>query len=254
MSIFFVIGILAANYVGYSMFNNVVSNTEAVVLLNKFNPYEFKYIWETVSYTSGYLLILPSMLLIILVTNEYTFRTNRQNIIDGWSRVQFLHVKIALAVLFALISTILVVIVGLVFGLSTKSELGFSHFSYVGYFFLKALSYNLFALMLAFMIRKTGFSIGVFFIYMGAENILSQMLDGYSMYLKKNNHLDLGSIGDYLPLSASDGLLALPENPLKAMAKDVLPTDYTSIVMGFALFYVILFYFISSRKIVKSDL
>ena len=254
MSIFFVMGILAANYIAYSGYNNVVNNTDAGILLNRFNPYEFKYVWETVSYTSGLLLLLPSMLMIILTTNEYTFRTNRQNIIDGWSRQQFLQIKISLAFLFALFATVVVIICGFVFGWSTKSDLAFDGFSHIGYFFLKALSYNLFAVMLSVLIKKTGFGIGVFFIYLGAENIISQILDSYSLYIKKIHKIDLGSLGDYLPMSASDGLLTFPNSPLKAMTKDVLPTEYNGVVLFIAIIYLILFYLISNRKILKSDM
>ena len=254
MSIFFVMGILAANYIAYSGYNNVVNNTDAGILLNRFNPYEFKYVWETVSYTSGLLLLLPSMLMIILTTNEYTFRTNRQNIIDGWSRQQFLQIKISLAFLFALFATVVVIICGFVFGWSTKSDLAFDGFSHIGYFFLKALSYNLFAVMLSVLIKKTGFGIGVFFIYLGAENIISQILDSYSLYIKKIHKIDLGSLGDYLPMSASDGLLTFPNSPLKTMTKDVLPTEYNGVVLFIAIIYLILFYLISNRKILKSDM
>jgi hypothetical protein len=66
-------------------------------------PYDFKHVWQTTSYTSGYILILPVMLLIMLVTNEFTYKTNRQNIIDGLSRLDFINVKIVLATLFAVI-------------------------------------------------------------------------------------------------------------------------------------------------------
>ena len=254
MNIFFVIGLVASNYLAYSGYNNVVKNTDAKVILDKFNPFEFKYVWETVSYISGLLVILPSMLMIILTTNEYTFRTNRQNIIDGWSRQQFLQIKISLAFLFALFSTVIVIICGFVFGWSSKSDLVFDGFSHIGYFFLKALSYNLFAVMLSVLIKKTGFGIGVFFIYLGAENILSQILDSYSLVIKKMYEIDLGSMGDYLPMNASDGLLTFPNSPLKTMTKNVLPTEYNGIVFCLAIFYLILFYFISSRKIIKSDM
>ena len=186
-------------------------------------------------------------------TNEYTFRTNRQNIIDGWSRQQFLQIKISLAFLFALFATVVVIICGFVFGWSTKSDLAFDGFSHIGYFFLKALSYNLFAVMLSVLIKKTGFCIGVFFIYLGAENIISQILDSYSLYIKKIYKIDLGSLGDYLPMSASDGLLTFPNSPLKAMTKDVLPTEYNGVVIFLAIIYLILFYLVSNRKILKSD-
>jgi ABC-type transport system involved in multi-copper enzyme maturation permease subunit len=254
ISIFFVLGIFTTNYIVYSVFDNMVSKTNASILVNHFNPYDFDYVWQTASYTSGYILILPVLLLIILVTNEYTFRTNRQNIIDGWSRLQFVHVKMMMALIFAAVSALLVIITALVFGFNSGTEFSTSGISHLGYFFLKALSYNVIAVFLSIWIKKTGFAIGLFFIYLGAENIISQLLDFLSFKIRSNTKFDPGSMGDYLPMNASDGLLSFPDNPLKSMAKSALPTDYTPVVIGFAIFYLILFYWLGRRKLVKGDL
>jgi hypothetical protein len=61
-------------------------------------------------------------------------------------------------------------------------------------------------------------------------------------------------MGDYLPMNASDGLLTFPDNPLKAIAKTTLPTDYTYVVVAFAVAYVVLFYWLGRKKIVQKDL
>jgi len=254
ISIFFVLGVFTTNYIVYSVFDNMVSKTNAAVLVNHFNPYDFEYVWQTASYASGYILILPVLLLMILVTNEYTFRTNRQNIIDGWSRIQFIHVKMMLALIFAAVSALLVIITALVFGFNSGTEFSYNGISHLGYFFLKALSYNVIAVFLSIWIKRTGFAIGLFFIYLGAENIISQLLDFLSFKIRSNTKFDPGSMGDYLPMNASDGLLSFPDNPLKSMAKSALPTDYTPVVIGFAIFYLILFYWLGRRKLIKVDL
>ena len=254
ISIFFVLGVFTTNYIVYSVFDNMMSKTNAGILVNNFNPYDFEYVWQTASYTSGYILILPVLLLIILVTNEYTYRTNRQNIIDGWSRLQFVHVKMMLALIFAVVAAILVIITALIFGFTSGTEFSYSGISHLGYFFLKALSYNVIAVFLSIWIKRTGFAIGLFFIYLGAENIISQLLDFLSFRMRSNTKFDPGSMGDYLPMNASDGLLSFPDNPLKSMAKSALPTDYTPVVIGFAIFYLILFYWLGRRKLIKGDL
>ena len=110
------------------------------------------------------------------------------------------------------------------------------------------------AVLVSVHIRRTGFAIGLYFIYMGAENIISQLLDVWSMKLKKDYGFDLGSMGDYLPMNASDGLLTFPDNPLKSMAKAALPTDYFLVVVGLALFYLALFIFLSRKRMINSDL
>ena len=254
ISIFFALGVFTTNYIVYSVFSNMVNEAQTATLIGRFNPYDFYYTWQTTSYATGFLLMLPALLLIILVTNEFTYRTNRQNIIDGWSRNEFVNVKMILAVIFALVSTVLVILSALLFGLMSGSEFSVNGISHVGFFFLKALSYNLLAVLISVWVRRTGFAVGIYFIYLGAENIISQLLDVWSLKLRSSNGIDLGSMGDYLPMNASDGLLTFPDNPLKSIAKTTLPTDYTYVVVAFAIAYVVLFYWLGRKKIVEKDL
>ncbi len=254
LSLFFILGIFTANYIVYSVFANVVSKSDAKMLIPDFNPYDFNYVWQTISYTSGFILIMPAMLLIILVTNEFAYRTNRQNIINGWSRKDFIHVKLMLALVFALVSTLIVIVAGFIFGWASGTSVAFNGFTHVLYFFLKTLSYNLLAVLMSVLIKRTGFAIGVYFVYMGAENIISQMLDVFSLKLKKETSFDPGSMGDYLPMNAADGLLSFPNNSIKKLAASSLPTNYTSLVIGFALAYLLLYVWMSRRTVIKKDL
>lgn len=254
LSSFFALGVITVNYIIFLVNKNMVSQTGAGALIGKFSPYNFDKTWQTTSYASGWLLLLPALLLIILLTNEFTFRTHRQNIIDGWSRQQFIHVKIIMALLAAVFSTILVFITALSFGLFSGSPFSTYGISHVGFFFLKALSYNMVAILISVLIRRTGFAIGVFFIYMGLENFISQLLDIWSIKLRRDNNLDLGSLGDYLPMNSADGMLTFPENPLKGLAKGVLPTDYPWLVLGLAIGYIVFFFWWSVNRMVKTDL
>ncbi|MBS1733838.1 MAG: ABC transporter permease [Bacteroidetes bacterium] len=254
LSSFLVLGVFTTNYIVYTVNKNIVGNVNTGGLVSSFNPYSFSMTWQTTSYATGWLLMLPALLLIILVTNEFTYKTNRQNIIDGWSREEFINVKLALALIIAVCMTILVFITALLFGFASGTDFSLNGFSHVGYFFLKSLSYNLIAVLMGVWIRRTGFAIGLYFIYLGAENIISQLLDVWSIKLRSEHGIDLGSMGDYLPMNASDGLLTFPDNPLKSIAKSNLPTDYIWLVIVLAAGYLVLFYWLSRRKIIKSDL
>lgn len=253
LAICFIIGVIATNYIVYSFNKNVVSNVPAGGLIS-FSPYSFDSTWQTTSYVTGFILLLPSLLLLMLFTNEYSYKTHRQNIIDGWSRQQFIDVKFMMGFIFALIATVMVALTALLFGLGSGTSFSIKGIEYLGYFFMKAFSYNLIAILISVLIKRTGFATGVFFIYLGAENIISQMLDVLSMKIKSESGTDIGSIGDYLPMNAADGLLAFPNNSLKTMSKSIMPTDYTWIVFALAIAYMFLFYFWAKRKFVQSDL
>jgi ABC-2 type transport system permease protein len=254
LAIFFAVGVVITNYVVFAVNKNIVGNSTGGTLIGSFSPYNFTNTWQTTSYATGFLLILPAILLIMLLTNEYSFRTNRQNIIDGWSRSEFISVKLMMALIVAVVSTILVFFTALFFGFGSGTSFSMNGFSHVGYFFLKALSYNMFAILISVLIKKTGFAMGLFFIYLGAENFLSSMLDVLSLKIKADNKTDLGSLGDYLPLNASDGLLTFPDNPLKSLAKGAMPTDYTWVVVAFAVAYLALFVWWSRKKYMSTDL
>ena len=254
LSSFFALGVVTINYIVFIVNKNMISQTDAAVLIGKFSPYNFDKTWQTTSYTSGWLLLLPALLLIILITNEFTYRTHRQNIIDGWSRMQFINVKMILALLVAVFSTILVFFTALAFGLFSETAFSTKGIANIGFFFLKALSYNMLAILISVLIRRTGFAIGVFFIYMGFENFVSQLLDVWSIRLRTNQKIDVGSLGDYLPMNSADGLLAFPDNPLKALTKAITPTDFHWVVVTLSIAYLILFYWWSVNRMVKTDL
>jgi ABC-2 type transport system permease protein len=255
MAIFFAVGVVLSNYVVHLFYSNVLEETgPEVILLSSFKPYAFTSTWQTTSYTAGFLLLLPAMLLIMLLTNEYMFRTNRQNVIDGWSRNQFISVKLVMALIFAVVSTILVFFTGLGFGFASHTDFAWDGFSHVGFFFLKALTYNLFAILISVLVKKTGFAMGLFFIYLGAENFISQLLNGYSMKVRADSKTDIGSIGNYLPMNAADGLLTFPENPMSSTANKAFPTDFVYIIFTMAIVYIVLFTWASWRKYNTADI
>lgn len=255
ISAFFVLGVFFANYILYNFKKNVIDTSDPTGLLSSITPYSFPKVWQTVSYGSGYLLLLPGMLLLILVTNEFTYRTHRQNIIDGLSRTQFTQVKLLMGVITALVCTVLIFITSIIFGLVTKNgSFSFEGVENVGYFFLKALTYNFIAILMGILIRRTGFAIAVYFIYTVLENGISLLLYVLAIRLKKDHNLDLGNLGNYLPMNAADGLIYSPFDSLTGLAHKMFPSDYTWLVLSLAIIYLALFYFWSEKRMQNADL
>lgn len=254
ITIFFAIGIVGVNYIFYSLKKNVIDKADPTGILSAGSPFAFPKIWLNASYYSGCLLLLPGLLLLILVTNEFTFRTSRQNIIDGQSRKEFIEVKLMTGLLLALASTVLVFLTALGFGFSVGGDFSFSGIENVGYFFLKAVTYNFVAILFGVLIRRTGFAIAAFFIYTVLENGISLALFVWAINIKKNSGHDLGNMGNYLPMNASDGLLYSPLSSVSDMASGFLPTDYFWLVFILALAYLFLFFYWSKRNFIKADL
>jgi ABC-2 type transport system permease protein len=254
ISSFFALGVFAVNYISYIVKKNVVDVVDPTGIISTSSPFDYPSVWQTVSYYSGWLLLLPGMLLLILVTNEFTYRTNRQNIIDGWNRMQFTHVKIMMGIIIAIVSTLLVIITVFIFGAVTGKPFSVQGVENIGYFFLKAVTYNSLAVLLGVLIRRTGFAIAVYFIYTVLENGIALLLYAWAFDLKEKGKGDFGNMGNYLPMNASDGLLYSPLDKFSKFGSNVLPSDYTWLVLSLAIAYLGLFYWWTRRRMVKSDL
>ena len=251
---FYALGVLATNYIVFAFKKNVLDKVQGTQILFGGSPFAFDMVWQTVSYYSSFFLMLPALLIVILITNEFTFRTHRQNVIDGWSRWDFLKVKMGLAVILAIASTLVVIIIALLFGFLSGSSFSVNGIDNLGYFFLKALSYNMVGILVALICKRSGVAIAVFFIYTILENGISMLLFFLSIKLKKENDIDLGNLGNYLPMNSSDGLLTSPLDKFTGIAKHFLPTDYNWVVFGFAFAYLVLFFWWSRRKMLHDDL
>lgn len=256
LSLFYVLGVLGSNYAVFYLKKNFIDQTAPGKMIAGASPYDFANTWQTTSYVSGFVLMLPALLMILIVTNEFSFRTHRQNIIDGWSRMNFIDVKIVMALIGAVVATAVVFLTALIFGFASGSSFDISNVDNVGFFFLKALSFNMLALLFGVLVRKTGFAIGLFFIYLGVENILWGILQGLSMKFKLENGFDIGYMGNYLPLNSSDSLIHFPKNAATDMARNtsVMPHEYMYVSLALALGYLLLFYWWSKNRVLKTDL
>jgi ABC-2 type transport system permease protein len=50
------------------------------------NPFAFPQTFHTTAYLSSFFTFIPAIVVIMMITNEYMFKTHRQNIIDGWKK------------------------------------------------------------------------------------------------------------------------------------------------------------------------
>ena len=241
----FLVSILGVNYFAYN-FKQAASqgNAQANILFG--SPFSFPNVWHTVTYLSSFLLFIPGLMIITSITNEYSYKTHRQNIIDGWSRLQFIHVKIALVVIISFLSTVFVFLTSLLYGSLAGSTFSFDKIEFIGYYFIQALSYSMLALLLSILIKRSGLSIGLFFLYSFIiENFLGAILN------------NMGGIkcasgpGDYLPLNTTDNLIPFPffRNIVQFGTQ---PSLY--ILLGLSAVYLFLYYFISVRKFQTQDL
>jgi ABC-type transport system involved in multi-copper enzyme maturation permease subunit len=198
--ILYLLGILGVLFV----MNVVYSNIPATQITTGFleNPFDYPKLWNTTGWLNSWLLFFPGWLIINHCVNEFNFKTHRQNIIDGWSRKQFITAKLLLILAFAIVITLINILATVVMGLSLGASFSLEGFQFMGFVFIQTLNYMLFAFLLAILLRKSGLAAGIFFLFgLIFEIIIVQLI---------NRKFNLAPAGFFLPLQVSDELVPLP--------------------------------------------
>lgn len=166
--------------------------------------YDFEDIWQNLSWLGYFFKIFPALLIIISVTNEFQFKTHRQNIIDGLSRTEFFLSKLSFAVFLALLSAFVILCIGLILGFLNSSVTSLDAILYNAIFIpahaYQLFLYFLFTMFLALIIRKSAYTIMVLLIYtLMIEPIAGAILGHYYPL-----------IASLLPLQALSSLVVFP--------------------------------------------
>jgi ABC-2 type transport system permease protein len=207
-----VMGITALTYPGisymfYRIYLEIIGNENRAHELFKAllgNPFALPEAWRTVAYFSSLFIFIPAIVIIMLITNEYGYKTNRQNIIDGWSRKDFMTGKLFDVLILTLLVTALYTAVVLVTGLTNTTDPAAAKWSlvyYIGLFALQSFSQLSLAFLVGFLVRRSFIALAIFaFYFIVLEPIAVKLL-----HYKFNNE-----IGRFFPLEVSHRLLPRP--------------------------------------------
>ena len=242
-----VICVPAFNYVIYDFTDNTFPKFNGQSILG--NPFSFPNVWITVPYNAGMLLFMPAILIITLLTNEYTYRTHRQNIIDGWSRSRFIYVKLVEILILTVFVTFIVTGTCIFFGILTAAAKqpspGWEQFRFILYFFVEMLDYSLIAFLIAMLVRRAGLAIGIFFLYMIFEQFVVSLLRNKYQQTWVN----------YLPEEVTDRLIPQPfARKLIKPENTKIWESHVTIYLTVAVIYVVTYIIIVSRRFRKTDL
>ncbi len=207
-----VLGITALTYPAvntillYEYYDLVEKRTQAGQLA-KFllgNPFALPEAWKTVAYFSSLFVFIPAIVIILLITNEYTYKTNRQNIIDGWSRNQFLLAKMADVLILSVIVTLLYTVVALLIGVNNTSKEATGNWTmvyYIGLFALQTFSQLSLAFVVGLLVRRSFIALAIFAGYF----IMVEPIAANLIRIKLHS-----DIGRFFPLNISHKLIPRP--------------------------------------------
>jgi ABC-2 type transport system permease protein len=193
------------NYLFYNLYLQLTSKEDKAAQVAKMllgDPFAFPEVWHTAAFFSSWFIFIPSIIVIMFITNEYTYKTHRQNIIDGWSRNQFMTSKLIDVLIVSLLITLMYFLVALGIGLinAEKSVGIWQKSNYIALFALQTFAQLSIAFLIAFLTRKAFLALGIFLFYF---IILEPAFVGVS-------RIFLNDIGRFMPLEISDRIIPVP--------------------------------------------
>jgi ABC-type transport system involved in multi-copper enzyme maturation permease subunit len=212
--------------------------------INRIPLYHFPDVWLNLIWFSGWFKVLLGIMTVISITNEYSYRTVRQNIIDGLSRWEFLKSKILTNLLLSTMSVLMIFVIALVTGLIYSPRVEWSYLIqdtefFVAYF-LEIFLYLSFALMLGVLIRRSGLTIILLLVSKVIELIIRANTEDYVPWLI-----------EYYPLESIWNLVPFPY--ARYAFQEI--QDYISMkAVAIALGWTLLFNYFSYLRLKKSDL
>lgn len=227
-------------YIIFVSFSHGYAATSRYVM----SQYTFPDIWVNIALGNKYLAIFLIIFLVSIVTREFSYKTHRQNIIDGLERSEFVLGKWLFAITYMGFITLFTFLLTLFIGvLLVKSPLSFSGIGALGYSYLQLVYYLTFFFMVGFLLQRERLVLPIIFVYYF-------LIEGALVpWLEYRYNLDTISI--FLPLQiiapSSEGMLDLirQKSPTEISAG----VKYTLIGGYFILFYLVAFLSMKRRDL-----
>lgn len=212
--------------------------------INRIPLYHFPDVWLNLVWWSGFFKVLLGIMVVISITNEYSYRTIRQNIIDGMSRFEFLLSKILVNVLLCLLSVGLIFVIATITGFIYTPEINwsfvFTDLEFYPAYFLEIFTYLSFALMLGILVQRSGLTIILLLLAYMLEAIVKANIDDY-----------VPTLIPFFPMEAISALVPIPFYRYAfQQIQDYVDPAAVAIALGWAF----IFNYISYLKLKKSDI
>lgn len=182
--------------------------------------FNFPYIWHFNTFMAAILKFFLLLVIVSMMANEYSYKTLKQNLIDGLSKKEFILSKFYTVIAFALISTLFVFIISLILGFaySDYNEFGIiiSDLEYLLAFFIKLVGFFSFGLFFGILVKRSAFAVGAMVVWL----ILESMFKGYLFYAFRgadNTFDSVGNIMQFLPFESMANLIKEPFSRLGAV-------------------------------------
>lgn len=212
----------------------------------------FPNIWHTLAYLGNWLsFFVLGFLSVLTITNEFSNRTLRQNIINGLSRTDFFLAKLIYIIALSLFTTLVYVFFALIIGWFHTENIYFSRITeggqWIGRYFLMCLSFSAIGLFLGMLLRKSGLSL---FLYLTWTFFVEKIIRyGVHRSMIKNetmHYYPLNSTNDLVPPPVPKMLNQMMENSSFKMYLD--PQTAVIVVSVYITLFLAITYFLVKNK------
>jgi ABC-2 type transport system permease protein len=224
--------------------------------------YQFPNIWEFFPWVASWFNLFLAIVVILLVGNEFSFRTFRQNVIDGLSRNDLIRGKMILIFSIAIYTFLMVFIAVMIFGLINSDDYSLNAIFGKSYllliYFIQALGYMSLGVLIAIIFRNNALSIIMFILYFfPIEPIIRWIFEAHTRrYFPIKIISNLTPMPEFLTMTSENTFTNEAGNSSLDLQEIGLTIEPLSVGLnvGLALVYIAIFISVSTYLLNKKNL
>lgn len=201
--------------------------------------FDFPDIWQNITYLGTFVKIFLAFIVIISVNNDQTYSTSRQNIIDGFSKMEYIASKMMMIFAMALLSTLFLFLAGLINGTiySHVLDIGviFDKLEFLAVYFYEIIVYCTLAFLLSLIVKKAGFVIVALLLYTMMFEPIAVAIFENAPYFRDGI---MPELAQYFPIKSINNLIKIPYGRyLFREIEDYVSIKAIAITLGWFVFY-----------------
>ena len=232
--------VLFAYTVIIAMVINQASELKLDLPIAQLQALQFPDVWHIITWASNTLNILLAAVMVFYVCDEFRNHTVRKQIIDGLTEAEFVLGKVLILISLAIFSTLILFIIGLMFGVKpplADNSVVWEKIHYLGLHFLSLLTYMSLAMLMGVIFKRAIPALMLF--------IVLHIIEFY--FVRRIG----GSLIELLPLHAMDDMISIPFLAGKVTSAPL--NSVRTIAIAVAIYFV-LFNLLSWFKLKRSSL
>lgn len=225
--------------------------------------FNFPYIWHFNTYIASIFKLFLAVVIVSMISNEYSYGTLKQNLIDGMSKKEFIASKFITILFFSALSTLFIIVLSLILGYSfssyTELSIVFSDWQYVLAFFVKLVGFFSICMFVSLLIKRSAFALGFLILW----NVIEFIIMGLLRFEIFPDNETYQKIGILLPIESMSQLIKEPFSRLSVIKNMETTITQTEVLRNYnthwhtftiAIIWTLIMVFLSYRLLKKRDL